>query len=179
MLSIFPSDQLRATHGQAHRGIIWENSRAFVPEWHCRPLNVSDSANVTVWKHQSVNKTLLCGSKGFQHSSRRQGGVHVCVYGGGGGYNGSAFLYWVLHEGLQRDWQGKIITITLESQKIEWRKCSSCQGIIKVISSTGYHCSLALSKLIVPVIFKGEALRTKQVQKGPLLHQDRSNTVIL
>lgn len=85
MLSIFPSDQLRATHGQAHRGIIWENSRAFVPEWHCRPLNVSDSANVTVWKHQSVNKTLLCGSKGFQHSSRRQGGVHVCVYGGGGG----------------------------------------------------------------------------------------------
>lgn len=29
-------------------------------------------ANVTVWKHQSVNKTLLCGSKGFQHGSKRQ-----------------------------------------------------------------------------------------------------------
>lgn len=72
MLSIFPRDQRCTTHRQAHRGIIWENSRAFVPEWHRGPLNTGDSANVTVWKHQSVNKTLLCGSKGFQHCRKKR-----------------------------------------------------------------------------------------------------------
>lgn len=29
-------------------------------------------ANVTVWKHQSINKTLLCGSKGFQHHGEKK-----------------------------------------------------------------------------------------------------------
>lgn len=72
MLSISPRRSTQYDTQTAHRGIIWENSRAFVPEWHRGPLNTGDSANVTVWKHQSINKTLLCRSKGFQHRSKRQ-----------------------------------------------------------------------------------------------------------
>ena len=73
MLSILLSEIGALPHTDRHRGIIWENSRAFVPEWHRGPPNTSDSVNVTVWKHQSINKTLLCRSKGFQYSSKRQG----------------------------------------------------------------------------------------------------------
>lgn len=120
MLSIFPRDQRCTTHRQAHRGIIWENSRAFVPEWHRGPLNTGDSANVTVWKHQSVNKTLLCGSKGFQHCRKKQGKKNN---------NGFTFLQWVRERGLEWDWKEKIVTITLERQ----RKYTAGKKIIKMV----------------------------------------------
>lgn len=167
MLSIFPRDQRCTTHRQAHRGIIWENSRAFVPEWHRGPLNTGDSANVTVWKHQSVNKTLLCGSKGFQHCRKKQGKKNN---------NGFTFLQWVRERGLEWDWKEKIVTITLERQ----RKYTAGKKIIKMVifillfSFSFFffnecRCSLALSKLIVAIISEGERVRKKEVSEGPIV----------
>lgn len=175
MLSIFPRDQRCTTHRQAHRGIIWENSRAFVPEWHRGPLNTGDSANVTVWKHQSVNKTLLCGSKGFQHCRKKQG----------------------------KKKQQRLHISPMSKRKrprvrLKGENCYHYLGKAKKVHSwkknnqDGYfyftffffffnecRCSLALSKLIVAIISEGERVRKKEVRKALLLGRHISNAVIL
>lgn len=172
MLSIFPGDQHCTTHQQAHREIIWENSRAFAPEWHRGPLNTSDSANVTVWKHQSVNKTLLCGSKGFQHCSERQKKTQQ------------------IHISPMSERKRPRVRLKGENCNHYLRKAKKVQNIYKKefsmrrnnqdgYFSARYRCSLALSKLIAPIILQGETLRKKDIRKALLLGQNISNTVIL
>lgn len=146
MLSIYPGDQRFATHRQAHRGIIWENSRAFVPEWHHGPLNTGDSTNVTVWKHQSINKTLLCRSKGFQHCSKRQKQrLHISPVSKRKKPRVRAKRENCYH------YRGK-------AKKAQNRKKSSTRRNNQDgYFCAGYRCSLALSKLIVPIILQGGA----------------------
>ncbi len=126
MVSIFPWDQRRTAHRQAHRGIIWENSRAFVPEWHRRPLNTGDSANVTVWKHQSINKTLLCRSKGFQHCSERQKKKTTTT--------APHFTSEWEKEASSETEKRKLLPLLWKGKEsTEWKKNSPWEGIIKMV----------------------------------------------
>lgn len=146
MLSIFPRDQRCTTHRQAHRGIIWENSRAFVPEWHRGPLNTGDSANVTVWKHQSINKTLLCRSKGFQHCSKRQKKKKKTNFTSE--WEKEASSETEKRKLLPLPWKKKV-------QNRKKKEFSMRRNNQDGYFSAGCRCSLALSKLIVPIILQG------------------------